>query len=205
MDETVVSAAPPELVVITGGRVRHVPGEPGVWMVLFGDMTVFFVLFSLYLHARGKNKELFEAGQDLLNPTLGAVNTMILLTSSLLVVLATRALRSERAHVTVPRLTLAGAAVGACFVAVKAVEYHAKFAARIDPSTNEFFMYYFALTGLHLAHVCVGLAILTALSRVTKQSKLSATQVGLFEGGVCFWHMVDLLWLVIYPLIFLVR
>jgi nitric oxide reductase NorE protein len=184
---------------------RHVPGEPGIWVLLFGDMMVFTVLFTVYLHQRGARPELFAASQGALNRALGATNTLVLLTSSLLVVFATRALRRPELRHLAQRLTLGGALVGSCFVAIKAYEYHEKIAAGITPSTNEFFMYYFVLTGLHLAHVIIGLIVLTVLSTLARKPEPTKTHIAFFEGGACFWHMVDLLWIVIFPLVFLVR
>jgi nitric oxide reductase NorE protein len=193
----------PELL---GTRIeRHVPGEPGIWVLLFGDMLVFTILFAVYLQRRGQNEELFAQSQEALNRTFGAVNTLVLLTSSLFVVFAVRTLRSERWRHLAGRLTVAGVAVGACFVLIKAVEYHEKIAAGITPNTNEFFMYYFVLTGLHLAHVIVGLGVLLALSRLARKPAPTRTHIAFFEGGGCFWHMVDLLWIAIFPLLFLVR
>jgi nitric oxide reductase NorE protein len=186
-------------------RERHVPGEPGIWVLLFGDMMVFTVLFAVYLHQRAGKPGLFAESQGALNRSLGATNTLVLLTSSILVVFATRALRRpEQRHLARP-LTLAGALVGSCFVGIKAFEYHEKVSAGITPSTNEFFMYYFVLTGLHLAHVIIGLIVLTVLSTLARKPEPTKTHMAFFEGGACFWHMVDLLWIVIFPLIFLVR
>ena len=186
-------------------RERHVPGEPGIWVLLFGDMLVFTVLFTVYLHQRGAKPDLFAHSQEALNRTLGATNTLVLLTSSLLVVFATRAIRRDEWRRYAHPLTLAGVGVGACFVVIKVFEYHEKVAAGITPSTNEFFMYYFVLTGLHLAHVVIGLAVLLVLSTLARKPQPTSTHIAFFEGGACFWHMVDLLWIVIFPLIFLVR
>ena len=183
----------------------HVPGEPGIWVLLFGDMLVFTVLFTVYLHQRGARPELFAESQGALNRALGATNTLVLLTSSILVVFATRALRRPELRYLARPLTLGGVLVGACFVVIKAFEYHEKVAAGITPSTNEFFMYYFVLTGLHLAHVIIGLIVLTVLSTLAAKPEPTRTHIAFFEGGACFWHMVDLLWIVIFPLIFLVR
>jgi nitric oxide reductase NorE protein len=156
-------------------------------------------------NARGQGSELFAESQNSLNRNFGAVNTLVLLTSSLLVLLAGKALRSDRWRHLAPRLTLSGAAVGACFVVIKVFEYHERVAGGDTPSTNEFFMYYFVLTGLHLVHVLAGLAILLALSRLIRRPELTTTHIAFFEGGSCFWHLVDLLWIVIFPLLFLVR
>jgi nitric oxide reductase NorE protein len=187
------------------GAARHVPGEPGIWVLLFGDMAVFTILFGVYLHRRGENKQLFAQSQDALNRTFGAVNTLVLLTSSLLVVFAVLALRNERWRHLAQRLTFGGVVVGSCFVVIKVFEYHEKIAAGITPSTNEFYMYYFVLTGLHLAHVIIGLGVLVVLSRIARKPEPTRTHLAFFEGGGCFWHMVDLLWIVIFPLLFLVR
>lgn len=186
-------------------RTKHVPGEPGIWILIFGDMVVFTVLFTVYLNSRGRNEALFADSQAALNQTLGAINTLVLLCSSMLIVLAALAFRSEQRRHLAPRLTVAGAAVGSCFVVVKVIEYHEKVAAGFTPSTNEFFMYYFVLTGLHLAHVVIGLVVLTVLSRLARKPAPTRTHIAFFEGGACFWHMVDLLWLIIFPLFFLVH
>ncbi len=186
-------------------RSGHVPGEPGIWILLFGDMAVFTILFAVYLHRRGPNALLFAESQTALNRTLGATNTLVLLCSSMLIVLAALAFRDDRFRHLAPRLTLAGAAVGSCFVFIKLFEYHEKVSAGLTPSTNEFFMYYFVLTGLHLAHVVIGLIVLTVLSQLARKTTPSRTHIAFFEGGACFWHMVDLLWLVIFPLLFLVH
>ncbi|QLL06228.1 cytochrome c oxidase subunit 3 [Mycobacterium vicinigordonae] len=190
----------------TRSRVRgHVPGEPGIWILLFGDLGVFTVLFAVYLQRRGANEAQFAHSQAALNPTFGAINTLVLLTSSLLVVMAVRALRSEGQQHLATRLLVAGAAVGSCFVAIKALEYHEKIAAGITPNTNEFFMYYFVLTGLHLAHVIIGLGVLLTLSRLARSPEPTRNRIAFVEGGGCFWHMVDLLWIILFPLLFLVR
>ncbi|MFE3002158.1 cytochrome c oxidase subunit 3 [Nocardia sp. NPDC059246] len=188
----------------TTGRVRRVPGEPGLWILLFGDMMVFLILFGVYLHERGRQTQVFDHAQETLNRNLGALNTLLLLASSLLVALAVRAVRGESRRLA-PRLVIGGIACGLGFIVVKAFEYHAKLAAGLTPQTNQFFMYYFVLTGLHLVHLILGLAVLCALWVLARKPTLGKTQLAIFEGGACFWHMVDLLWIVIFPLIFLVR
>jgi nitric oxide reductase NorE protein len=86
-------------------------------------------LFTLYLDARGQNRELFAHSQEALNSTFGAIKTLVLLSSSLSVVLAVRALRSDRWRRLAPRLSVGAVAVGFCFVVLKGFEYYEKFAA----------------------------------------------------------------------------
>jgi nitric oxide reductase NorE protein len=186
-------------------RGRHTPGEPELWILLTGDVCLFTVLFGVYLHARGVNPQLFAAAQRTLHVGLGTLNTLILLTSSVLLVYSVRALRRADTRAWAPPLALAATIVGACFVVVKAIEYRAMIGAGNTPATNDFYMYYFVLTGLHLLHVCVGLCVLMAVWASCRRSASSPKSLAFVEGGACFWHMVDLLWVVIFPLIFLVR
>ncbi len=189
----------------TSAPAGYIPGEAGIWVLIFGDMFVFAALCTAYLSARGGQRDLFAQSQDALNRSMGAANTLILLTSSLLVVLATNVFRTERWRHLTPRLTAAGFAVGACFVAVKMLEYHEKLSAGVTPATNEFFTYYFVLTGFHLLHVIIGLVVLLVLTGLSRKPAPPPARIKFFEGGACFWHMVDLLWLIIFPIVFLVR
>jgi nitric oxide reductase NorE protein len=183
---------------------RRLPGEAGSWIFILGDMTVFAVFFLTYLHSRSQKPGLFRHSQATLDRNLGAINTVLLLVSSLCVVLAIRAVRSCR-HDLAGYLFMAAFGCGLGFIAIKAIEYHEKIAHGVNPATNEFYMYYFILTGIHLFHLVVGMVVLAVLHRLSQKPELTKNQVAFLEGGACFWHMVDLLWLVLFPLIFLVR
>lgn len=169
-----------------------------------GDMGVFLFLFGVYLSQRGRAPDVFAHGQETLNRNLGALNTLLLLASSLLVVLAVRSLRAG-ARQRAPRLVLGAIAFGLGFVAVKVFEYHERIVAGQTPTTNSFYMYYFVLTGIHLGHLVVGLIVLGVLWSLTHRERPTPGQTIMIEGGACFWHMVDLLWIMIFPLLFLVR
>jgi len=184
---------------------RHIPGEAGLWFVILGDMAMFAAMFAFYLQGRAQQPELFAQSQDTLNRDLGAVNTVLLLTSSLLVVFATHTVGRAANPRIATRLIVGAMACGLAFVLIKVFEYYEKVAAGITPNTNEFYMYYFGLTGLHLAHLIVGLYFLGILRTLTRKPVVTTTQHAFFEGAACFWHLVDLLWIVIFPLVFLVR
>jgi nitric oxide reductase NorE protein len=187
-----------------GTLKKRIPGEAGVWIFILGDMTVFAVFFTYYLVQRSKQRDLFDLSQATLNKNLGAVNTVFLLISSLFVVISVRAMRSAQRELA--RRLIAGAFLcGIAFVVVKIFEYHERIAADQIPSTNGFYLLYFVLTGLHLFHLVIGLAVVIVLRSMAGKAELSKNQWAFFEGGACFWHMVDLLWLVLFPLIFLVR
>ena len=167
-------------------------------------MAVFAALFVTYLQYRAGEPGLFAASQATLDRRNGVILTLVLLSASFLVVLAVRAVRAGLPRLA-QRLILAAAGCGALFVVLKALEYHDKVAHHLTPQTNDFYMLYFVLTGLHLFHVVLGLVVLAILYRLAGKPHLSPVRFGFVEGGACFWHMVDLLWIVLFPLLYLVR
>ncbi|MBG0730245.1 cytochrome c oxidase subunit 3 family protein [Mycobacterium avium subsp. hominissuis] len=169
---------------------RRVPGEPGVWIFLFGDMAVFGVFFATFMYQRSLAPKLFDDSRHTRSIGIGLNNTLVLLTSSLFVVTAMRAIRSSQRGPA----QLAGALIcGLAFVGLKAVEYAAKVSQGHVPTQNNFCLYYFILTGLHLFHVLIGVAVLILLFFQGRRTELSPTRTGLVEGGACFRHLVDLL------------
>jgi nitric oxide reductase NorE protein len=200
VQSTLTYASPP----ITPKKTKRIPGEEGVWIFILGDISVFAVFFTYFLVQRSKHVDLFDMSQATLNKNFGAINTVFLLISSLFVVMAIRAIRISR-RMLAQRLIIGALVCGIAFIAVKVFEYHERIGAHQIPTTNGFYLLYFVLTGLHLFHLLVGLAVLTALFFLARKDGLSKHQWAFFEGGACFWHMVDLLWLVLFPLIFLVR
>jgi nitric oxide reductase NorE protein len=194
----------------------HVPGEAGIWIFILGDMGIFAVLFGTFLVYRSKDVALFDSSQLHLNTTFGLINTVLLLASSMLVVLAVSAVRRGTPR-PAPLLIAGAIGCGLGFSVLKVVEYVAKIHAGITPQTNTFYMFYFLLTGLHWFHLILGLAVLTYLffsARTSRRDYLvvsqsrrrhDARQLAWFEGGGCFWHMVDLLWIVLFPLIYLLN
>ncbi|MFC7500784.1 cytochrome c oxidase subunit 3 [Nocardioides sp. GCM10030258] len=182
---------------------RRIPGEVGVWVFIFGDMTIFAVMFATYLQGRSRDTEIFDRSQLALNQDFGVANTVLLLVSSLLVVMAVRAVRERRGRAEF--LLLGAVTCGVAFSALKVVEYVDKTQHQVTPATNDFFMYYFMLTGLHWVHLLIGMGLLGVLVWLARKPTLSDGQLAFFEGGACFWHMVDLLWIVLFPLLYLVH
>ncbi|OSC28661.1 cytochrome c oxidase subunit 3 [Mycobacterium paraintracellulare] len=187
----------------TAAPARRLPGESGTWVFLLGDMLVFGAFFATFMVERDKAPELFDVARKTLHLGVGLANTLVLLTSSLFVVVALGALRSG-AH-RLARSVVSGAiACGATFIALKAFEYSSLVVDGHGIGANHFYLYYFILTGVHLFHVCVGMGVLTFLLTQTGRPELGATRMAVVEGGACFWHLVDLLWIVLFPLLYLV-
>lgn len=182
---------------------RRVPGEEGVWVLLLGDLTVFALFFITFMVERSKAPDGFDVARRTLHVGVGLTNTFVLLTSSLLIVIAVDAIRAGMRSVA-SKAVLAAAACGAVFVGLKCYEYTSVLSAGLDVGANEFYLYYFILTGIHLFHVCLGLAVLAVLWTQTRRPELSATRMAVFESGTCFWHLVDMLWIALFPLLYLV-
>lgn len=182
----------------------HVPGEVGVWVFVFGDMLVFALLFFTYLYYRSLDLSLYVVSQAKLNAGLGLVNTITLLASSWAVVAFMRSLRSGQKRRA--KWFLLGAIVCGCvFVGIKYFEYGAKLAEGLTLFSNDFFMYYYVLTGIHLIHVVVGIAGLLFTYFAVIDSPDIKTRNTYAECAVTYWHMVDLLWLFLFPLLYLIR
>ncbi|MGA9493594.1 MAG: cytochrome c oxidase subunit 3 [Mycobacterium sp.] len=182
---------------------RRVPGEHGTWVFLFGDMLVFGTFFATFMVERAKAPEIFDVARKTLHVGVGLTNTLVLLTSSLCVVVVLGALRSGARHIA-RSAVIAAMSCGGIFIALKVFEYHSLVTHGHGVGANHFYLYYFILTGVHLFHVCVGMAVLTFLLAQTRRHELSETRMAVVEGGACFWHLVDLLWVVLFPLLYLV-
>lgn len=185
----------------TAGRV---PGEAGVWIFILGDMVMFGLFFTVFVYYRAADVDLFATAQLSLNQTLGALNTLLLLTSSWFVVHAVEAARAGIA----PRarsLLVGGFLCGLGFMVVKYFEYGEKIRAGLTITSNDFFMYYYMLTGIHLLHVTLGMGVLAYLWQRLRGTTDIASHISALESGASFWHMVDILWIVLFALVYLMR
>jgi nitric oxide reductase NorE protein len=178
----------------------RLPGEPGVWIFVLADMSFFGLLFASYVYEQSRQPALFYKTQGALDARLGLANTVILLTSSWLVALAIDSARRGGVKVPVRLLRLA-AACGAAFIVVKGLEYHARLAAGASILDNDFYMFYFVITAIHLLHVVAGLILLSLMPGVLRGADPSR-RLRLLESAATYWHMVDLLWVLILALLY---
>lgn len=194
------------MVVVTAERAkpRRLPGVDGVWVFIGADLVIFAILFLSFMQDRLKNPATFEASRQTLNMHLGGIDTLILLTSSWSVALAVQAMKRDQID-REPRLLLGGAVTGLMFVASKSIEYFEKFAHGITPGTNPFYMWYFTLTGIHLIHVVVGTSLLTYLWVRSWRGTYDHLHRAVPESVASYWHLVDLLWIVLFPLLYLMK
>lgn len=182
-------------------KTRRVPGEDGVWVLICGDMFAFSAFFLVFNYYRAQAPAVFAAGRDSLNGAIGLTNTVLLLTSSLMVAIGVH--RAREGRQSAGRFFAAALAMGLGFVLLKALEYGEKITAGITPLTNDFYMYYYVLTGVHLMHVLIGSAGLLAMAMKVRARAPSPERTMFLECGASFWHLVDLLWIVLFALFYI--
>lgn len=183
---------------------RYPPGDLAIWIFILAELLVFSILFSAYAITRVNNIDLFNEFQLTLDRRAALVNTLALITSSYFVVRAISALREGQRHISV-RWLLAAIAMGALFLVVKVNEYSHHFDQGISLSTNSFYMFYLSLTMFHFMHVIMGMVILSYCALKTHRGGYSAAERTGLESGASYWHMVDLVWLILFPLIYVMR
>ena len=183
---------------------KALPGDFAIWIFIYAELLVFGIFFLAYAFARAQNVELFNEYQQTLNRETGAINTLLLITSSYFVVMAVNAIRRNAARRCSQWLMLAMLG-GGVFVAVKLSEFSAKYADGVNLSTNTFYMFYLSLTFFHFMHVLMGMVILAAVALKAYRGGYSAQDHTGVETGASYWHMVDLVWIVLFPLVYVLH
>ena len=175
---------------------------PTVLIFLVADFVSFLLFFLVFMMERMKRPEEFRGSAASLNIGIGVTNTLLLLTSGWLVAMAVSAC-SANDRPRARALLLGGIFAAVGFILLKAVEYHQKYIAGVGISTNAFFSFYYVLTGLHLVHVIAGLTVLILMWRwIGHDSDNSLLKSKVITGGL-YWHLVDLLWIFLFPLLYL--
>jgi nitric oxide reductase NorE protein len=180
----------------------HTPGDSHIWVMVLGDLIIFGVYFIIFMIYRAMKPREFLASQEHLNVNIGVINTLVLLASSWFIAGSVHATRASD-HARALRLTYLGGLCGVAFIVIKACEWSTKIAQGYTISSNEFFMFYYMLTGVHLFHVSLGLLILGVVVREVRNPR--RRRMFMVESGATYWHMVDLLWIVIFALFYVMR
>lgn len=184
-------------------RRPAIPGDPGIWVLIFGDLILFGIFFVVYTVARSHSVAEFTASQFALNRTIGLANTVILLSSSCFVVNAVR--QSTEPGRTSFAYLIWAIFGGLAFFLLKIFEYHAKVHAGIGLNYNSFFTFYYMYTGIHLLHVIIGTVVLCLMAKLSLRTVKTQREITFLESGAIFWHLVDLIWVMMFALLYLVR
>lgn len=186
----------------------------GMWLFLAQEVMFFGGLFLAYTVYRWKYPAWFALGSNQLDVPLGLVNTIVLIGSSLTMVLAVRAAQLGRAR-QIAAWVGATMTLGTAFLVIKGFEYHHKWVHHLipgagfhiegttDPAAQTFFVLYFCMTGLHALHMIVGLGLLAFLVPKALRGEFSAENHNWVEGVGLYWHFVDVIWIFLFPLLYL--
>jgi cytochrome c oxidase subunit III len=175
----------------------------GIWCFLATEVLLFGGLFTAYTVFRISAPEMFHTEYLKLNRLFGAVNTVVLICSSLTVALGIAAIRQGKQRMLKVCLILT-LLLAAAFLGVKYAEYSEHIAVGELPGTNNFFSLYYMMTGLHAIHVFAGMAALTAMLVMAYRGKFSAGCHNPVEITGLYWHFVDLVWIYLFPMLYLI-
>lgn len=187
---------------------KYPPGDFGIWIIIYIELITFGALFLGYAYSRRLDVELFNKSQLLLEQNFGFINTILLITSSYFIVKAIEIIKKDEKTNTffVASNYIFGAiSLGVVFLFLKIFEFVGKYQEGINLSTNKFFMFYFLLTMFHFLHVLLGVIILFNLYKKTKIGGYTKSNLMGLETGASYWHMVDLLWIILFPLIYIMK
>lgn len=187
----------------------------GLWLFLVTEILLFGGLFVAYIMFRTLYPEMFHEAREHLNKVLGAVNSVILICSSFAMTMAVHFVRTNN-RLKATRLLSVTVLCGAVFMIIKFFEYKAKFDHHLFPdasfdftaftakNANLFFSLYFLMTGLHGIHVIVGMGLISWMIVRTRRYEFSSEYYTPVELTGLYWHLVDLIWIYLFPLLYLI-
>jgi cytochrome c oxidase subunit 3 len=188
----------------------------GMWIFLATEVMFFGGLFTAYTIYRLEYPDAFAEASRHLNVTLGAVNTVVLLTSSLTMALAVHAAQLGRRRLLTLCLALT-ALLGTAFLVIKAFEYYGDYVDRLTPGlafaaddwqspqqVKLFLIIYYVMTGIHALHLIIGIGVVVVLLRIAWTGRYGPAYHGPIEVGGLYWHFVDVIWIFLLPLLYLV-
>ncbi|MBK8599731.1 MAG: cytochrome c oxidase subunit 3 [Flavobacterium sp.] len=169
-----------------------------MWIIIFLELMTFGMALVALAFSSKDNPQLFHESSLHLNTTLGTINTIFLLSSGFFVANAVQNYKTSNFDKAAFQFKI-GMLGGLLFIALKSVEYYIKIEAGYLLDTNTFFAFYWLLTGFHVLHVIVGLVILFIINR-----NITKTTIQDVDAAAAFWHMCDLIWLLLFPVLYLI-
>ncbi len=181
--------------------IKYPPGDLALWIFIIAELLVFGLFFAAYAITRIDNIELFEFYQQNLDRRAALWNTLALISSSYFVVqavLAIKRMRQQQAFV----FMLLALLMGFVFMVIKTQEFAHHIDMGITLSTNTFYMFYLSMAFFHYLHVALGLIILAVLAVNLYKGRYNIENIDGLESGASYWHMVDLVWIILFPLVY---
>ncbi|HET9795435.1 MAG TPA: cytochrome c oxidase subunit 3 family protein [Thermoanaerobaculia bacterium] len=194
---------------------QHEAGLLGMWTFLVTEILFFGGMFAGYTVYRSLYPNAFRAGSHAMNLQIGSINTAVLILSSLTMALAVHASQTGRKKPLVAYLSVT-MLFGLIFLGFKAIEWTAEFREHHVPGphfsfggpdpvhSQIFFSFYFAMTGMHALHMVIGLGLMTFLLITARQGRYGPEYHAPVVVGGLYWHFVDIVWIFLYPLLYLI-
>jgi nitric oxide reductase NorE protein len=181
-------------------NIYYPPGGILMWIIIFLELITFGMALIAFVHYGAQEPEVFHQSKLQLNTTIGAINTLFLLTSGLFIANAVSFYKegNTKKMSLFFKLAMLG---GFLFLLLKSFEYYTKIESGITLETNTFFSFYWLLTGFHIIHVLMGLIILFITGRSIRKNNAKLENV---EASATFWHMCDIIWLLLFPVLYLI-
>nr|WP_298145411.1 cytochrome c oxidase subunit 3 [uncultured Pseudomonas sp.] len=183
---------------------RHLPGDLAMWFFILAELTVFGLLILVFAVTQALHPQLFHDSRQLLDSTTGLALTLSLLSSGLLAALAQEQVRQARGR-RAAWLLLAALLSACIYVGLKLSEYAHLSGLGLGMEHNTFFTLYWILTGFHFLHVLLGMLILAWLAERCRRCAFAPGNYSSLESGVLYWHMVDLVWVLLFPLVYVLN
>ena len=202
---------------MTTAVIEHrddVGSRMGLWLFLFSELILFGGMFIIYAVYRFKHPEEFRLAAAELDSFIGTVNTSILLTSSLTVAMSITAIRQDKKYFS---MALVGTTIVLAFVFLvnKYFEWSHKISLGIYPQSPDllnkppgeilYFGLYYVMTGLHALHVIIGIIVLAGMIVFIGTGKINQHSFVRLEAGALYWHLVDIIWIFLFPLFYLIQ
>lgn len=185
----------------THNQLYYPPGGILIWFILILELFTFTGAIIAFGYQHASNQMEFEWSQNKLNDLLATINTLVLISSGYFVALAVQKMKTQWKIARV--YTSLALILGLLFIVLKSIEYADKYATGYAAGYNTFFMFYWLITGFHFVHVLLGIVLLAAMVRMLKKQGLSDQQEYDCHTIAVYWHMCDLIWIFIYPLLYL--
>lgn len=198
----------------SGHKFDAKASKMGMWLFLYTELLLFGGLFIVYMIYRYLNQDAFLMASYQLNVWMGTINTVVLLTSSMTIAMAITALQkgNTKLAITLSSATIAAALI---FLVIKYFEWSAKFEHGLFPGMEHYdslplgerlyFYLYFFMTGLHALHVIVGGVFIGFVIRYMKTGRVNKDRGSLLENSGLYWHLVDVIWIYLFPLLYLIH
>jgi len=183
--------------------IYYPPGGILIWFLIILEIFTFLGATLIFVYYRHNSPEEFAQSKTLLNPILGTINTIILITSGLFIALSINKLR-ENNYRKSSLYILFGVTLGVLFLIIKGYEFYHKLDSGIGFNYNNFFTFYWLMTGFHFVHVLFGVGLLAYMYKAVKKKKYNAEHMFDVEASATYWHMCDLIWILIFPILYLI-